>query len=215
MNSPVVFQDLEDELRPVAKHLRGKVLNAGCGNRDISPFLIANGAREVENCDRSSSIPNAMICDLGQIPRENAVYDSIVCNAVLEHVQFPDQVLRELDRVLKPGGILVLCVPFLQPYHPRPDYRRYTREGMLELARIYQMEPVEILPVHTIAQTITWIGWSYLEEQRKRFLQVALWLPFYLWNKVSQKTDSRIVHQANGYQLVLRKTASANGHQTA
>jgi ubiquinone/menaquinone biosynthesis C-methylase UbiE len=215
VNSPVVFQDLEDELRPVVKHLKGKVLNAGCGNRDISLFLIAGGATEVEGCDRASSIPNAIICDLGSIPRPNDTYDSILCNAVLEHVQFPDQVLRELYRVLNPGGTMVLCVPFLQPYHPAPDYRRYTREGMLELARIYDMELIEILPVHTIAQTITWIGWSYVEEQRKRFLQAALWLPFYLWNQLSKRTDHRILHQANGYQMVLRKVARKNGHATA
>lgn len=210
MRSPVVFQDLEQELEPVLKYLKGKVLNAGCGARDLSQFLLGGGAQEVENCDRKTTIPNAIICDLVRVPRETGAYDSILCNAVLEHVQYPDDVMRELHRLLKPGGILVLCVPFLQPYHPAPDYRRYSREGMEELARIHHFELIEIYPVHTIAQTITWIGWSYLEEKRKRLQQMLFWVPFYLWNRMCHRTDFGLQIQANSYQMVLRK-GSLNG----
>ncbi|HLG98190.1 MAG TPA: methyltransferase domain-containing protein [Bryobacteraceae bacterium] len=209
MKSPVIFQDLEDELAPVAKYLTGRVLNAGCGDRDISPFLKNHGATRVDNCDRRSSIPDSILCDLVDVPVESNTYDSILCNAVLEHVQFPDRVMCELRRLLKPDGILVVCIPFLQAYHPAPDYRRYSREGMLELARVHDLEVLDILPVHSLAQTITWIAWTYLGERHSRYLQALLWLPFYAWNRLSQKTDFSVIHQANGYQMVLRKTASA------
>ncbi len=215
MKTPIVFQDLEKELQPVAKYLQGHVLNAGCGQRDLTPWLVKNGAAKVDNCDLKTPIPNAILCDLVNVPKESGTYDAILCNAVLEHVQFPDQVVAELCRLVKPGGHLVLCVPFLQPYHPKPDYRRYTREGMLELARIYNLEPVEILPVHTIAQTLTWIYWSYLEERRKKFTRLVLWGPLYLWNRMSQNTDLSIRDQANGFQMVVRKMtngANGNGH---
>jgi len=217
MKSPIVFQDLEKELQPVAKYLQGKVLNAGCGQRDLTPWFIKNGAASVDNCDLKTTIPNAILCDLVDVPKESGTYDSILCNAVLEHVQFPERVVAELCRLVKPGGYLVLCVPFLQPYHPKPDYRRYTREGMLELARIYDLEPVEILPVHNIAQTITWITWTYLEEKRKPLLRMALWAPLYLWNRFAPGTDLNIKDQANGFQLVVRKPGHAvngngNGH---
>lgn len=205
MNSPVILQSLESELAPVLKYLTGTVLNAGCGNRDISDILFRNGAAQVHNCDKKSSLPGAILCDLVDVPCEAGTYDSILCNAVLEHVQFPDRVIAELRRLLKPGGILVLCVPFMQPYHPAPDYRRYSREGMLELGRVHRFEAIEILPVHTIAQTITWIWWSHLAEQRKRIKQLLFWIPFYLWNRMSQKTDFNALHQANSYQIVLRK----------
>jgi SAM-dependent methyltransferase len=209
MNSPVFFQDLEKELEPVTKYLTNRVLNAGCGDRDISDFLKRHGATQVDNCDRRSSIPNAILCDLVDVPKESDTYDSILCNAVLEHVQFPDRVVDELRRLLKPGAILVLCVPFLQPYHPAPDYRRYSREGMLELARVHNFEVIDILPVHTLAQTVTWIAWTYLAERRKRLLQLMLWLPFYCWNHMSQKTDFGVTEQANGYQMILRKPVPA------
>ncbi|MBV8904885.1 MAG: glycosyltransferase [Acidobacteriia bacterium] len=204
IQSPVVFQDLEDELQPMLKYLRGNVLNAGCGERDITRFLMEHGAESVENCDAKTSIPNAICCDLGNVPRPANTYDSILCNAVMEHVRDVDAVMRELRRLVKPGGHLVVSIPFLQPHHGL-DFRRYTREGMLELARAYELELVVILPVNSIAQTVTWIVWAYLEEKRKRVLQLLLWLPLWMWCLSSQRTDFRLQTQANGFQMVLRK----------
>jgi SAM-dependent methyltransferase len=204
MQSPVVFQKLEDELQPVLKYLRGGVLNAGCGERDITGFLLEHGASGVDHCDLKTSVPNAILCDLGSVPRPAGVYDSILCNAVLEHVRDPDAVMKELRRLLRPEGFLVLSVPFLQPCHGL-DFRRYTREGMLELARAYDFEVVEILPVNSIAQTVTWIVWSYLQEKRKRVLQLVLWLPFYVWSRSSMRTDFALRTQANGFLMVLKK----------
>jgi hypothetical protein len=112
--------------------------------------------------------------------------------------------MGELHRVLKPGGHLILCVPFMQPYHPTPtDYRRYSKEGVLELAKVHRFEPVEILPVHSLAQTIIWIWWSYLSERRKKLQMALLWVPFLLWCRISHKTDFAVTNQANSYQAVL------------
>ncbi len=210
MKSPIVFQDLENELHPVLKYLRGKVLNAGCGERDISPFLLKHGATGVDHCDLKTSIPDAILCDLSSVPRPAGIYDSILCNAVLEHVRDADAVMKELRRLLKPDGCLVLSVPFLQPNHGL-DFRRYTHEGMLELARTHSYEVVEILPVNSIAQTVAWISWSYLQEKRKRVLQLLLWLPFYIWTRSSQRTDFGLQTQANGFQIVLRKSSNGKG----
>ena len=207
MKSPVVFQSLEQELAPILKYVRGNVLNAGCGDRDLSGFLTKNGAASVENCDIKTAIPGAILADLTRIPRANGVFDAVICNAVLEHVQFPDQVVCELHRVLKPGGYLILCVPFMQPYHPTPaDYRRYSKQGLSELARVHNFDVVEIFPVHSLSQTISWIWWTYLGERRKHFQMALLWLPFYLWCCFSRETDFAVKDQANSYQAVLRKT---------
>jgi len=215
MKSPIVFQTLEEELKPVLKYLHGRVLNAGCGSRDISSFLLRNGATSVEQCDVKTHIPGAIIADLAQVPFPDNRYDTILCNAVLEHAQFPDKVMQELRRILKPDGTLVLCIPFMQPYHPAPDYRRYSREGMLELARIHEFEAVEILPVHTLAQTITWIWWSCLDEKHNRVQKALFWLPFYVWGRLSHHTDTSLQYQSNSYQMVLRKirpNGTGNSH---
>lgn len=49
--------------------------------------------------------------DLGAIPRSDAAYDAIVCSHVLEHVADDRAAMRELHRVLAPGGWAVLQVP--------------------------------------------------------------------------------------------------------
>jgi glycosyltransferase involved in cell wall biosynthesis/SAM-dependent methyltransferase len=206
LRPPLRFQPLERELEPVLQYLRGRVLNAGCGDRDISGFLGSHGAAGVDNCDIKSAIPGAITCDLSSIPLPDAGYDSILNNAVLEHVQLADEVMREMRRLLKPGGHLVLVVPFLQPYHASPtDYRRYTHEGLRELARVHGFEVVALLPVHSIAQTLTWIIWECLSEKRARLLQAMLWLPLSLWNMVSSRTDPALQRNASAFQIVMRK----------
>src|SRR5262249_34689814 len=150
LGSPVVFQPLERELAPVAKYLCGKVLNAGCGERDVSGYLLGHGATSVENCDLSPALPDAIACELSQIPRSASTHVSALCNAVLEHVRAPTDVLTELHRVLKPVGVLVIGVPFLQPFHAVPmDFQRYTKDGLVELATRTGFEVVELLPVHS------------------------------------------------------------------
>jgi SAM-dependent methyltransferase len=65
------------------------------------------------------------------VPLADASCDGAVLQAVLEHVRDADLTLRELHRVLKPGGSLLVEVPFMQGYHPSPgDYRRYTEQGL-------------------------------------------------------------------------------------
>jgi SAM-dependent methyltransferase len=66
-----------------------------------------------------------------KLPLADASCDGAVLQAVLEHVRDADLTLRELYRVLKPSGSLLIEVPFMQGYHPSPgDYRRYTEQGL-------------------------------------------------------------------------------------
>ena len=66
-----------------------------------------------------------------RLPLADGSCDGAILQAVLEHVRSADLTLRELHRVLKPGGQVFIDVPFLQGYHPSPgDYRRYTVEGL-------------------------------------------------------------------------------------
>ena len=206
MRSPIVWQHFEKELDPVKGYLIGKVLNAGCGDRDMTEYLKSQSADAVENCDFKSDIPGAIICDLESIPKQDSTYDSVLCNAVLEHVQNHRKVLAELKRVLKPGGYLVVSIPFLQPYHPNPgDYRRYTYNGMFELGKNNGFEVIEVLPVHSIAQALGWTLWVTLEEKRWRYLKAALWLPLHIWTRFSHHTDVNLKYNATGFQAVYRK----------
>ena len=166
---PVHFQTLEQELAPVTHYLTGHVLNAGAGARDIGPYLRRAGATQVTRYDLESSDPEVVIGPLEDIAFPDATFDSVLCNAVLEHVTDVDQAIHELARVVRPGGNLVVAIPFLQPYHACPgDYRRYTADGLAALGRSAGLEVVGILPVHSIAQTLGWILWEWALEKGGR-----------------------------------------------
>jgi len=82
-------------------------------NVNISPF---------ENVD--------IVADAYQLPFSNESVDKIFCEAVLEHLEFPDRAISEFYRVLKKGGEVYCITPFIQPYHAHPDhFQGFTLNG--------------------------------------------------------------------------------------
>jgi SAM-dependent methyltransferase len=65
--------------------------------------------------------------DLCALPFPDARFDGIVLTEVLEHCQDPVSAMREVLRVLKPGGLALVTSPFLWPWHGTQDYRDYWR----------------------------------------------------------------------------------------
>jgi SAM-dependent methyltransferase len=73
--------------------------------------------------------------DAEQLPFDADVFQRVECDAVLEHVSDPGRVMREIERVLAPGGYVHLVTPFCHPFHEYPkDYRRFTLDGLKQLA---------------------------------------------------------------------------------
>lgn len=69
------------------------------------------------------------------LPFAGGVFQRVECDAVLEHVEHPELVVREIERVLAPGGYAHLVTPFCHPFHEYPrDYRRFTPDGLKLMA---------------------------------------------------------------------------------
>jgi len=65
--------------------------------------------------------------DAACIPFQNGCFDAVICAELLEHVPNPYAVLNEVRRVLRTGGTLLICAPFLYRIHGDPyDFGRYT-----------------------------------------------------------------------------------------
>lgn len=200
---PVHFQPLEWELAPVSQYLKGHMLNAGCGNRDIGAYLRSVGTEKSTNYDIVSGLPDAVIGPLEAMPFCDGQFDSALCNAVLEHVVSAAAVVKELFRVIRPGGHAVLAVPFLQPYHECPlDRRRYTGEGLAAVSEQAGFKVVTVLPVHSAAQTLGWIGWEIAREKGPLTRAMA-WPIIWLATRISLRTDKAVIRNANTYQVVL------------
>jgi SAM-dependent methyltransferase len=71
-------------------------------------------------------------------PFKESSFDLVHSTWVLEHIESPQAFFREAYMVLRPGGFLVMAVPFIHPKHGSPfDYWRYTDTALISLARSY------------------------------------------------------------------------------
>lgn len=88
------------------------------------------------------------------LPFPDEHFDYVWCNAVLEHVRNPFRVAEEIQRVLRPGGLALVQVPFLENVHGWPDdYFRFTPNGLRvlfedldEVAAGVSAGPGQVLP---------------------------------------------------------------------
>jgi SAM-dependent methyltransferase len=67
--------------------------------------------------------------DLHMVP-DNSV-DLVYSVSVLEHVRYPQRVVKEMHRIIKPGGLVFISVPFIFPFHADPDdFYRFSYRGI-------------------------------------------------------------------------------------
>lgn len=174
-----------------AENIHGKLLDAGAGKLPhrylVKPFHV-----EYKSLDFKPTHPELdYVADVQAMPISDKTFDSAMCFEVLEHVPNPEKGLRELYRVLKPGGTLVFSVPHFLYLHNEPyDFYRYTKYGIRELATRVGFEVINIRPsgglmcfLHGLGATAA-VGVSYgipivwpIVFQLNKFTgRVAIWL---------------------------------------
>lgn len=95
-------------------------------------------SKEVVNVDLFPYQSVDVVSSITHLPfRDNSV-QRIICDNVLEHISEPEMALREMHRILAPGGVAYICLPFLAPFHASPyDYTRWPAPGFVHLANKY------------------------------------------------------------------------------
>jgi len=144
---------IEDAVGAFAASLKpgARVLDAGAGEGQYSHYFgkqrycaldlgIGDAAWDYSELDA--------IGDLSRLPFADGAFDACVNIVTLEHVKEPAAVVRELGRVLRPGGRLLLVAPLEWEEHQQPhDYFRYTRFGLEYLLTQAGFEDLRIEPV--------------------------------------------------------------------
>lgn len=88
-----------------------------------------------------------LLGDGARLPIRSGSIDTVLSTEVLEHVPEPSRLIAEMARVLRPGGRLLVTVPFIQPLHELPsDYYRFTPSSLHRFALEAGLEVVSIKP---------------------------------------------------------------------
>jgi SAM-dependent methyltransferase len=137
--------------RTFPMYLRGRLIDIGCGLKPYeqlaSPFVSEHVGVD-EDRSRHGTSRVDLTGSAYAIPAPDESFDSALCSAVLEHLEEPEQALRECFRVLRPGAHAIITVPLMWHLHEEPrDFFRYTRHGLNHLLVKAGFEVVEMVPL--------------------------------------------------------------------
>jgi SAM-dependent methyltransferase len=120
----------------IAEHARGRTLDLGAGRLAWRNLLMQHVAGYFSGDVTKEHTDLNVVFDVTQgLPFADAAFDTLFCCSVLEHAPEPWGALSEMYRVLVPGGIAIVSLPFLLHLHDEPhDYYRFTRYGIEHLA---------------------------------------------------------------------------------
>ncbi len=114
-----------------------------------------------------------------ELPFEDESFDIVLCMVVMEHLEDPQSAIREMKRVLKPGGKILVSVPFLFPIHDSPgDYWRFTKYGFKVLFKDWNI--VELSAETNFNETFAVLLQRVGYQSKFRFNAVAKILIFSL-----------------------------------
>jgi ubiquinone/menaquinone biosynthesis C-methylase UbiE len=152
-----------------------RILDAGCGTGNFSLTLAARGA-EMVGVDRSAAMlararrqsregPGRLAWvrgDLAQLPFPAHSFDGVISIVALDFMNCREAVIRELGRVLKPGGFLVLAV--LNRYSLWTLKRKLealvSRQGWRQVDFLRKSDLAGLLPAPLFSQ-LRWRGAVY------------------------------------------------------
>lgn len=141
-----------------------RILDLGAGGRQIAPGVL---------CVDFVPFPNTrLVADVHRLPVRTGTVDVLFATGLLEHVDDERAVIAEMVRVLRPGGLAHVELPFLQQFHEDPiDCRRLTIDGLAREMKRAGLEPVSsgfhIGPTVTILTLLAYYGALLFEGESK------------------------------------------------
>lgn len=109
---------------------KGLCLDVGCGS-GWARELVENAGYSYTGCDVDISRGQGIVqCDGTALPFKENSFNLIILWQVLEHVPCPEKFLREVKRVLMPGGKIIGSVSYLEPSHDKCMYYSFNPVGV-------------------------------------------------------------------------------------
>lgn len=217
-----LIYDIGDRfLLKYSPYYKGVLYDLGAGESPFKDFFLQY-AKQYVAVDWAGSYHDTKAdinADLNKpLPIESDVADTVVSLSVLEHLCEPQMMLNEAFRILKPGGAMVLQVPWQWWIHEAPyDFFRYTPYGLK-----YLFEKAGFVDVVVEPQSGFFTMWilkmNYFCLRFVRGPKLLRWLikaclvPFWfigqLMAPVLDKLDRNWAVETSGYYVTARKPAS-------
>lgn len=139
------------KVRRFATVCHGDLLDIGCGSKPYESILGPRTSSYV-GFDHPATLHDREKVDVwgdaADLPFPDASFDTVVSFHVLEHTESPEAVMAEVHRVLRPGGAVVLALPFMWGLHELPrDFIRLTPYGIERLLIGGGLTGVQVEPV--------------------------------------------------------------------
>lgn len=134
------------------QHAKGRLLDLGCGNVPLfaayREFVTANicvdwahTLHRNEHLDYEVDLTNAL-------PFSDGEFDTIILSDVLEHIPVPEQLWKEMARLLSRNGKVIMNIPFYYWVHEQPhDYYRYTEFALRRFVEISGLRLIQLEPI--------------------------------------------------------------------
>lgn len=206
---------LWSEINRQSNFVAGRVLDFGCGAKPYEQLF--NLAEEYIGVDIEDSGHNHedskvdLFWDGVSLPFEDNYFDSVVSFEVFEHVFNPSEVFKEIRRVLKPGGTLLMSTPFIYGEHEQPfDFARYTSFGIKHMLEINDFNVIEAKKTGSFHSVAIQTTIAYLEKATPKIwfvgfavrsaIQVLLLTIAVIHNAVTKPKDD----ETHFFNLVVR-----------
>lgn len=217
-----LIYDISDKwLSRFKEHYKGHLYDLGCGEMPYKEWLL-NYVDSYTGVDWTNTLHDLkanIVADLNApLPIESEVADTVISLSVMEHLREPQIFLSEAYRILRPGGTMILQVPFMWWVHEAPhDYFRYTPFGLK-----YLYEKTGFIDVVVIPQSGFFTMWILkFNYFTLRFVKGPSWLrwiikmcltPFWFFGQVMapylDKLDRNWEYETSGYFVTARKPAN-------
>jgi SAM-dependent methyltransferase len=197
---------------------RGVLYDLGCGESPYREFILEYADKYV-GVDWEGSLHSTnenVVADLNDhIPVDSGVADSVISLSVIEHLYQPQNMLNEAFRILKPGGSIVLQVPWQWWIHEAPhDYFRYTPYGLKYMFEKAGFKEVNVEPQGGFF-TMWFLKFNYFSSRFIRGPKLSRWIiracliPFWCLGQMSapllDRLDKNWSSETVGYFVTARK----------